>query len=1140
MTQFALSVPTTADKVVEGDETFTIAFGDLPDWMAPGRQTAVTVTVVEDEGEAFTVTAEPAEIGEGEFATLTVSIDNGVTFADARTIELAVTGEVSASDYALEAQTLEFAAGEASAATTLTAVPDDESEEPETATVTARLGGEAVGTATLTLADAQPVPVPLLSGVAQVGRTLEATFEAPPPPRLAYEWLRDGGTIAGAAGVSYTPTDADIGALLTVRVSQGARAADSSALGPVWPAPGNPPLESDEEELLGTLLTVGSTDAHELSLAGYGVLQDARFGSVSSSTLNIGGAAHELRAAMMNNVGQFALATAPDLADGSGLVVYWDRHRIGALEAQTAGGVAMWVGRTPLTLPEYDRLTNGSADGVRVALSIRRELPVPTATVSAVGDAVTEGGAATFEVTLNEAARAALTVAVEVTADGDVLSGAAPTSVTVASGSAAATLSVATDDDAVVEGDGSITVTLGTGDGYELGEATTAVVTVADDDEATWAVTAEPGEIAEGGLSTIRVSTHDGVTFAEDRTLTLSVTGDVLASDYALDAQTLDLVAGATSATTTIEALADEVDEETETARIAVLLDGSEVGEASLSIFPASTDATLTDLALSAVDIGAFDGGTTSYAGAAASGIEATVVEATPSDANAEVEIADASGSTLGTRRTSQLATGSNEIAATVTAEDRLTKRTYTVAVTRAPAWGARLPERDIALGGSGESTGVWSDGWTLWALPDWQESAARAYELATGLRRGSRDLRVLEGRSYAALWSDGSTLWAASNSGGVVHAYRLSDGSRLSDEDLTGLSAAGNDAPAGLWSDDGTLYVVDHSDGRVYAYALDGSRREEKEFGLRTGDVESGWPWGAWSDGEMLLTSWYGRGRLLAYRLSDRARLPAYDIDVGSSGNGNPRDLWSDGETLWVADGLGRKLYAYAVPGLRRAVVGSALSSRAAPVPSGDPGALVSIPDAALRGRIEVVLGKASGEALGTNELAALEVLAAAGAGVADLTGLEHAVNLTGLDLSGNPAQDLRSLAALSRLEALNLDGIVADPWSLAALGGLRRLSWRNGGLEESGWLSTLLRLEELDLGGNRVANLSSLAGLASLRRLDLRDNRVEDISALAGLSTLVDLDVGGNRIADFGPLDGLLGLNVTGRGEQRAQADD
>ena len=85
------------------------------------------------------------------------------------------------------------------------------------------------------------------------------------------------------------------------------------------------------------------------------------------------------------------------------------------------------------------------------------------------------------------------------------------------------------------------------------------------------------------------------------------------------------------------------------------------------------------------------------------------------------------------------------------------------------------------------------------------------------------------------------------------------------------------------------------------------------------------------------------------------------------------PWGVWSDGEPLWVADGIGRKLYAYAVPGLRRAVVGSALSSRAAPVPSGDPGALVSIPHAGLRSRIAVALGKAPEEAIGTNELAAL-----------------------------------------------------------------------------------------------------------------------------------------------------------------------
>ena len=63
-------------------------------------------------------------------------------------------------------------------------------------------------------------------------------------------------------------------------------------------------------------------------------------------------------------------------------------------------------------------------------------------------------------------------------------------------------------------------------------------------------------------------------------------------------------------------------------------------------------------------------------------------------------------------------------------------------------------------------------------------------------------------------------------------------------------------------------------------------------------------------------------------------------------------------------------------------------------------------------------------------DELAALVDLDARGAGVADLRGLEHAVNLEGLDLGDNPVGDLRPLASLPKLRRLNVDGAVAPLW--------------------------------------------------------------------------------------------------------------
>ena len=162
--------------------------------------------------------------------------------------------------------------------------------------------------------------------------------------------------------------------------------------------------------------------------------------------------------------------------------------------------------------------------------------------VAVLSESVAEGEKALFEVTRDRATGAPVDASVEITAEGGVLSGDAPVAAKVPVGETRALLRVATDDDRVVEGDGSVTATVTAGEGYALGETLSATVAV-----------------------------EDGVTFAEDRTLALAVAGEVAESDYDLDPSTLVLAADGSSVQSTFAALADVVDEEVETAEVAAL-----------------------------------------------------------------------------------------------------------------------------------------------------------------------------------------------------------------------------------------------------------------------------------------------------------------------------------------------------------------------------------------------------------------------------------------------------------------------------------------------------------------------------------------------------------------------------------------
>ena len=186
-----------------------------------------------------------------------------------------------------------------------------------------------------------------------------------------------------------------------------------------------------------------------------------------------------------------------------------------------------------------------------------------------------------------------------------------------------------------------------------------------------------------------------------------------------------------------------------------------------------------------------------------------------------------------------------------------------------------------------------------------------------------------------------------------------------------------------------------------------------------------------------------------------------------------------------------------------------------------------VNIPDPNLRNAIERVLHKARGATITVADMETLDSLYTASGNIHNLTGLEHATNLTELELVDNSISDLSPLAGLTKLTLLDLrDNFISNISPLARLTNLIALGLADNSISNISPLAGLTNLIVLNLAINSISNISPLAGLTNLTGLRLDDNSISNISPLAGLTRLSELYLENNAISDLSSLVNNMGL--------------
>ena len=1113
-TTATLGVPTAADSVVEADSTVTATLAAGTGY-GLGTAVSASVTVEDDDAASFAVSADPGTINEGESATLTVAISNGVTFAEDQAIALAASGTASASDHTGLPATLTLAAGSDAVTATLAAAADQEEEEAETVTVTASHRGAAVGSATVTIQSVSH----------------DATLSA-----LSLSGV-DIGTFSSTMA-AYTANVANSVTSTTVTATA------SHASATVSIEPGSEVTLAEGETAIAVTVTAEdgtTTKTYTVTVTRAGLpvvsvvaVEERVVGPIGTVTVSRTGPTGEpLEVRVVLSASDRTSLTEVTARFGRGERSVTKGVQIGDDNLVEDDITVTW------TLREGAGYTVSAEQGS--ASVVVEESEVPAFTVSVNPAAIAEGESATVTVAIANRIRfrqdQTIDLSVSGTASGSDYSGVPATLMLAArTHSATATLTAAVDQEE--EADETVTITASHG-GSEIGSAT---VTIAADEPRPFTAQFAGMPAKHDGEAAftfeLRFSKQIEISYKTLRDTAFEVTGGSVRNARRLEPPSnlrweitvqpssdadvvlaLPVAAGCAAegavCTPGGKALSKRV-----TARVKGPADEPQPFTAQFAGMPAKHDgeaAFTFELRFSKqIEISYKTLRDTAFEVTGGSVRNARRLEP-PSNLRWEITVQPSSDADV-VLALPVAADCAAEGAVCTPDGKALSKR-----VTGRVKGPAEVESAGFPLAPeNSRPSGIWSDGETAW-VADLDDARLYAYRRADGERQPTKD--IVTDPAPMGLWSDGDTIWVAGLGGGL-RAHRLADGRRQPRRDL---ALEANAAPAGVWSDGETGWVADWLGDTVHAYSLaDGQRVAERDIRLAGGNLL---PVGLWSDGETLwVADW--RERVYAYRLSDGRRDPDRDIHAEAVDT-DPSGLWA-GDGLMLSTGWeGDRVRAYRMPALvspgagARKADGSRRLPRAAPLPP--------IADPALRAAIGAALHKAPGEAVSPQELAGLESLAARNGGIRDLAGLERAVGLKELDLGDNPLADLRPLASLPALESLNLDGSALELSQLAPLGSLRRLSIRRNLIEDLQALVPLAGLTELDVGDNRIEDLRPLAGLTRLAVLRADRNRIAELWPLASLAGLEVLDLGANRVRDLQPLAGmerLRALRLAGNG--------
>ena len=163
-------------------------------------------------------------------------------------------------------------------------------------------------------------------------------------------------------------------------------------------------------------------------------------------------------------------------------------------------------------------------------------------------------------------------------------------------------------------------------------------------------------------------------------------------------------------------------------------------------------------------------------------------------------------------------------------------------------------------------------------------------------------------------------------------------------------------------------------------------------------------------------------------------------------------------------------------------------------PAEEAPPDGLGLIKDSKLEAAVRKALGKPQG-VITRNDLASLEKLEASFLGITDITGLEHATNLTSLNISHNPISDITPLAGLTKLKRLLLYKVrITDLKPLVDLTNVEFVTFWETNVSDLTPLKSWKKLKSIELRLTKVTDYTPLHGLTKLKSLATNRRLISD----------------------------------------------